>query len=414
MNKEEFEKHVENLNLKIPTGLKYDMSNVILKKYKPFGVSKDYPFMPVFKKPVEVCRLSDKGLYRVIPRYPDMAISENGKLFSMVNSKIETKFSKHYIYRIVLVRPTLNKTIHRTTLHKLIALAWCENDDYVKNNIVDHKDDDKTNNTASNLRWISNSKNVSKTANGTDFRWLVKNMRTGVISRYTSFTGVGRFLDMDKTMFSAERCPFVIKKHTGGYIVEDRNNFKGWLLEDKYNVHGVKYRYIIDNIKYTDLSSISKAFGKRLSSNTSVSDYLHTIGKELKLIGKSACGSIYAKNVDTEEELKFNNIAETAKYFNVTDSPIRFRLIGYRTGRLLNGGWLLRKCNTAYPIPKKVYKQIPSNVSVSKDGVVKVFGSLREAGNYLGKDKKTVRVYAESNSTLNGYKLKLVSLAINK
>jgi len=408
MQTEEFEKHIENLNLKIPKGITYNEQTVVFKPYKPFGISKDYPYIPIFKKPIEICHLEDKGVYRVIARYPNLAISNGGRLISLDNSKLKIKHNTKYIYAFVNVSPTKDGYVSATTLHKLVALAWVENDDYVKNNIVDHIDGNKTNNHVDNLRWVSNSRNVAKTANGVDFRWLVKNMRTGVVSRFTSFTKVGSFLDMDKTMFSAERCPFIIKKNTGAYIVEDSTNFKGWLLENKYDIYGNKFKYIFNGIKYTNIFDIAKAFKANLKNVNEVRNYANRHGYKFTVIDSKKCSNVYAKDITTGEELKFNSNKDVASYFNVSEAAVRFRVTGYRNGRPLINKWLLRKCGMAYPSLKEEHKSMPKKIVIDNGDEKKEFTSLRQVGLYFNKDKATIKKYMLSNSTLNGYKVSLV------
>lgn len=48
---------------------------------------------------------------------------------------------------------------HSARVHQLVALAFCENDLPLFYRQVDHRDGDKHNNNASNLRWVDNSIN---------------------------------------------------------------------------------------------------------------------------------------------------------------------------------------------------------------------------------------------------------------
>lgn len=48
-----------------------------------------------------------------------------------------------------------------TTVHKLVS-TWLENDDRENKRVVDHKDDNKLNNCADNLQWLTYSQNLTK------------------------------------------------------------------------------------------------------------------------------------------------------------------------------------------------------------------------------------------------------------
>ena len=63
--------------------------------------------------------------------------------------------------KVVLCRDgkTFNKKIHR-----LVAEAFVPNDDPVYKDTVDHKDNDKTNNCAANLQWLSHTDNIRKSS----------------------------------------------------------------------------------------------------------------------------------------------------------------------------------------------------------------------------------------------------------
>lgn len=49
-----------------------------------------------------------------------------------------------------------------STAHKMTALAWVKNDDPAHKRVVDHKDDNKLNNNADNLAWLTYSENLTK------------------------------------------------------------------------------------------------------------------------------------------------------------------------------------------------------------------------------------------------------------
>jgi len=411
-NNDNVKTHIENMKLDIPKILGNIKDNFYFVPHKPHGVSKDYHMMPLFKKPIEVCMLEDKKLYRVIPRFPYLIVSEDSIVrdiyenFTIVNTFPYGKY-------IGVVSNTIKSKHRGLLLHRLVALAWVDNDDFVTNNIVDHIDDDKHNNHKDNLVWISNARNVSKTANfGTRYRWITKNMKTGEIKNFHSFTELGNFLGRNKNSYSAERCPFVIKHMSGGIIVEDRLNFKGWKLEGKYDIYGNRYRYKLNGIYYPTLNAISNIFKKRFDTPEEAKEYFDKKGYVFESLDEEPeCDTIYVKNIKTDEVLKFKTVKEIMENLGFSKSTIQTRLTGNRKGRLIDGKWLLKFCHERWPDIKEEHKSKSISIKVTneKTGSEIIFNSLREAGSYLNMDKGTLKKYMLNNSKINGYVVSLVS-----
>ena len=343
MRSEEFKLHIKNLNLVFPKCLEWTKDLIILKKYKPFGVSKDYPYIALFKKPVEVSLLKDKVTYRVVPMYPELMISESGIVRYTYNNSDEPKVRTLTYKRIYLKRKDNYKTL---TLHRLVAMAWIPNDDYVKNNIVDHIDGNKLNNVKSNLRWTSVSINSARARNIVDKRWWVKKIGSDIVYKFSSLTKVGEFFKRSKTSYSAARAPFKIVVSTGTYIVEDVLNFTGWSLEQE------------------DSKPIKIA--------------------KLRLL-----------NLKTNKEIVFNTVKEAMNFLNVSKAAIGFRF-DYRKGVPIKG-YIIAINDEPYPAIQE--RPIQRGVILEKDGEVKEFESLRKAAEFLNIDRKTL----VKNSERNGY-----------
>jgi len=100
-----------------------------------------------------------------IPNFPDYFINKNGDVLSKRNCKtgrlMKPTMKKNGYYEICLVNK--EKKRKHMLFHRLLALTFIPND----NNLpcVDHIDRCKTNNSISNLRWvthITNSQNVTR------------------------------------------------------------------------------------------------------------------------------------------------------------------------------------------------------------------------------------------------------------
>lgn len=89
-----------------------------------------------------------EGLYKV---------SDGGDIKSIKSNKIlSPDINQDGYKRIVLYK---NKTRKHYSVHRLVAEAFIPNPDNLKE--VNHKDEDKTNNTVGNLEWVSSKDNCN-------------------------------------------------------------------------------------------------------------------------------------------------------------------------------------------------------------------------------------------------------------
>jgi hypothetical protein len=98
-----------------------------------------------------------------IPESSDYYISENGNVYRKYNSeeflkrKLYLNPKNGYMYCSIVMLNGKSKTFR---VHRLVALAFVYNDDETKNTIVMHKDNNKTKNIYSNLKWGTVSENT--------------------------------------------------------------------------------------------------------------------------------------------------------------------------------------------------------------------------------------------------------------
>ena len=89
-------------------------------------------------------------------------VSNQGRVKSLkhTTAKLLTAFpnNKGY-YRVCLSH---NGKSRHFLVSRLVAMAFCENDDPQSKNTVDHLDTDKANNRASNLCWMTLKENCEK------------------------------------------------------------------------------------------------------------------------------------------------------------------------------------------------------------------------------------------------------------
>lgn len=94
----------------------------------------------VFRKPI----YHSEGM-RIIPNFTRYAVSKIGEMIDRVTNqviRIETVIDKGY-YPMVTVINELTGGERSVGIHRIVALAWCDNDDYHDKVIVNHKNGDK-------------------------------------------------------------------------------------------------------------------------------------------------------------------------------------------------------------------------------------------------------------------------------
>lgn len=98
-----------------------------------------------------------------IPESSDYYISENGNIYRKYNNegflkrKLYLNHKNGYMYCSIVMLNGKSKTFR---VHRLVALAFVPNEDKIKNTIVMHKDNNKTKNIYSNLKWGTISENT--------------------------------------------------------------------------------------------------------------------------------------------------------------------------------------------------------------------------------------------------------------
>lgn len=147
----------------------------------------------IFKEPI----VFDEG-YRVIPNYAEWAISKDGQV---IDNETGLKRPKVYVpksdfYPSIALRLTRYNRTKSVAIHRLVALAWCNNADPINKKIPNHIDGDKKNYVCSNLEWVSHSENVKhafQTGLRTDnLGCLLRNKDTGEIREYYSLEEMAR------------------------------------------------------------------------------------------------------------------------------------------------------------------------------------------------------------------------------
>lgn len=195
---EVFEIEIDDFTYKVNIALCF-----ILAKYEIYFESKDKEFyfnleikqmyrqkvkkgepkivdIPVLTKPLEV------NGYRLLIQYPKYEINEFGVVRNKKTKReiISVKSPDNGYYYTDLYDPSKNDRAKVRT-HRLSALAWKHNDNYVIAYQVNHINGDKSENGSSNVEWSTGTENVLhalKTQLRPVNKYLIKDLVTGEVT----------------------------------------------------------------------------------------------------------------------------------------------------------------------------------------------------------------------------------------
>lgn len=125
------------------------------------------------------------------PNFDKYAISNLGRIWSENSQKVMSPFKQNSGYWQIQIVDNNGKST-RFLVHRLVALVWIPNP--TNKPYVNHIDGDKTNNTAINLEWVTNSENIKharKTGLNPYNNPTLNRKLSGKKQSYSKFFGVG-------------------------------------------------------------------------------------------------------------------------------------------------------------------------------------------------------------------------------
>lgn len=164
------------------------LDDIIFKPLNKAHTNHKIGKLMVFKKPIYY-GINNEA--RIIPNYHRYAIKEDCTIIDTINNDVLSTYNwDNNGYALVSMYMNIDRRSGSAKLHRLMALAFLPNDDYVKKPLVNHIDGDKINNKIENLEWVSNQENASKAVdaglNPTAKPVLVLDVETMEIKRYRS------------------------------------------------------------------------------------------------------------------------------------------------------------------------------------------------------------------------------------
>jgi NUMOD1 domain len=376
-----------------------------------------------FLNPIEIN--IDGNICRMIPYAPNYAVTEDAQVFD-----IETCEKRNPITTPTYKRILLNKKEY--ALHILVASAWCENPDWQNNVVVDHIDGVKTNNCASNLRWVSVGDNARLTKlqglKNDAKPCILKNLNTDEVWTFYSTGDAFAFLNRRKTTagfvnLGTDR-PYIIKHNKGYFQLQYQTDNPKWVTLAE-GMHRYKRRYrkryiltIRDKktstlYKYNNLDDISKFInnGKKYIS-------LKEAIKDLEATGKYRVSKETVDDCDKISYIAMNTITNEILYADSTTPLITLcgvakaciRKSAINQGRYVYNDWSFKEDDgtefDTVKVPFNVSKRILLTDVVT--GKVTEYTSYRDAARFLNTQHHSISRAANStNNIIQGFKVTL-------
>ena len=208
----------------MPKGYEDKIFDIVFKPIdlKSHKVKEDV--IPVFSKPVII----DK-IYRMIARTPRYAVSGVGDVIDITSGTQVNNYNGRAMYKHVTLAGSTSFSIHR-----LVALSWVKNDDFLSKPIVNHIDGNKLNCNYKNLEWNSFSDNVNHAvANGLSPQaeaYRVLDTITGEEDIFYSVTTLSKYVGLNTIPHLshkvARHAQYILQKR---YIIKATTNEEPWV-----------------------------------------------------------------------------------------------------------------------------------------------------------------------------------------
>jgi hypothetical protein len=396
-------------NLNPNSDIVYDITIYDFMDFNLRSHGANEPKIPVFKEPVYVT-----NQHRLLPRFPLYAISSDGEIISVENHKLITITKPKNHYSVCRLFDTKNMKFRSQLLHRLVAMAWVENDDYVKKPIVDHIDGNKANNHYKNLRWVSFKKNnkeaVKQGLKNDNLEVKVKDYDTGQVIMFSSVTEACKFMGRSRINRFEDIFLKTPKLTNNRYELKLVTDNTPWNFDDdkKPLDRSNWIKVIRDGVVnwFQTGKELKEEFIPEVKGNISLNDIIKQIKKrhpDIEIIYSNKKTNTYqVRNEDTGEEFEETDRKVIQKVTGLSKSAVQ-KLITLN-GSFVTKGWRIRlKTNKPWPenfnSASNARKEI---ICTDLNGNEMRFPSLRSVANYLGLDKKTIHKIIKDGSMFRG------------
>jgi hypothetical protein len=324
--------------------------NVILKPVKK-ATEAIKGRMPVFISPVYY-----NEDYKVIPRYPNYAVSCSGKIVDIRSGEFITPYQYKPIenthYPMVTLFDPLDNKNTRLSLHRLVALLWVPNDDYYTRGIINHKDGIKSNCDHSNLEWVTYTENAihafSEGLRTDNYPCKVLNIKTKEITEFPTIWEASRFMGLKHSVRLKNGFRFANKLINNLYELKLQEDFTPWVYQDRDSPIKVsKYTFTVtenngnvvtlygtvDTIKHYKLwnmasmsvECIVKIFKEKYPEHVMEVKENYPTRKVENTIYRCKTRCILATHPE-QESIKFTSLRKAAEQFRIDRKTIQLRM----------------------------------------------------------------------------------------
>lgn len=376
----------------------------------------------VFKEPVLL-----RDGFRHIPSYPRYAINLDGVVLdTFQNSIVDKERIDRDGYELIYIYNPDKNGFRYTSIHRLIALAWLPNDDFLVRPYVNHIDGDRANYRLDNLEWCSLSENsqhaLTTGLTKTNTKMKSRDVFSGEVVVYNSASEMSKKLGMTGVAATA----FVNK--LPGYLFKNRYEIKlledeePWHYEGEDSVLDVndpnKAIYTITILnketgelkKFINLKVFRKTFGL-WTGCSNIDDCVSAFkekfsGFEISYHRNAVKGPYRVIDILSNKTFIWNSIQEAALHISKTRTEIQYDLSrGLKF--IYDKQWVIVPGLDDFTMQdyKEKLKNF-SSVVITKDSDQSqtVARSMKHAARLTGIDFKSVAKYINTGSSIKGMK----------
>lgn len=307
---------------------KFDRDHLVIV-HNPFSRSKRFPYIATYNKPKYY---DEAQTIRYVPGIPFVAVDQAGHV---INTRTGDSISPYYDkngYAHIFIH-----NMCRTSVHRLVAMAWIEGNS-PSLNVVNHLNGrEKSNNCVSNLEWTTykgNSEHAVRTGLvPCAHKGRIRDIYTGEITEFPSLESLNNFLGLHQKEvrhFLKRRSNIV---YCGRYEVRADGDNRPWVYEHGKAVNVEPSRYIFHvkdhgkEFTVNGVRTLIKMYKCWNMGGTSAKRTLARIAEthpdvEIECIDQYDSGPFEVRDIESNEVKTFPMIKTIVKEMNMCKTTV--------------------------------------------------------------------------------------------